>query len=89
MSQGVVGSHGTLGALPGTAFSQISIDALNRRHEFDDGLDIRLTPAAGGFVVSIFHRNSGNKPSLHLITENQDLGDALGKIITMSYLKKE
>jgi len=89
MSQGVVGSHSTLGALPGTSYGQISIDALNRRHEFDDGLDIRLTPAAGGFVVSIFHRNSGNKPSLHLITEDQDLGDALGKIITMSYLKKE
>jgi hypothetical protein len=86
---GVIGSPYTLGAgLSGTSYGQISIDSLNSRHEFDDGLDIRLTPAAGGFVVSIFHRNSGNRPSLHLITEDQDLGAELGKIITVSYLKK-
>jgi hypothetical protein len=71
-SSGVIGSPYAVG-LSGTSYGQISIDSLNSRHEFDDGLDIRLTPAAGGFVVSIFHRNSGNKPSLHL---------------TMCYLKK-
>jgi hypothetical protein len=89
-TSGVIGNPYTLGVgLPGTSYGQLSIDSLNNRHEFDDGLDIRLTPAAGGFVVSIFHRNSGNKPSLHLITEDQDLGAELGKIITVSYLKKE
>ena len=95
MSQGANKAGGVIGspyAISGTglngSYGQITLDSLNNRHEFDDGLDIRLTPAAGGFVVSIFHRNSGNRPSLHLITEDQDLGAELGKIITMSYLKK-
>jgi hypothetical protein len=89
-SSGVIGSPYAISGngLTGS-YGQISLDSLNNRHEFDDGLDIRLTPAAGGFVVSIFHRNSGNRPSLHLITEDQDLGAELGKIITVSYLKKE
>jgi len=87
---GVIGSPYTLGAgLSGTSYGQISIDSLNSRHEFDEGLDIRVTPAAGGCIVSIMHRNAHRRPELHIVTEDQDLGAELGKIITVSYLKKE
>jgi hypothetical protein len=78
-----------LAGIPGASYGQISIDSLTNRHEFDDGLDIRITPAAGGCIVSIMHRNLNRRPELHIVTEDQDLGTELGKIITVSYLKKE
>lgn len=86
----VIGGPYTVGGgLAGASYGQISLSGLEHRHEFDEGLDIRVTPAAGGFIVSIMHRNSNQRPELHIVTENQDLGVELGKIITVSYLKKE
>lgn len=58
------------------------------QHEFDTGLDLRITPAHGGYIVSLSHRNSGTIPELHIVNEDKDLGAEIGKIITMYYLKK-
>ena len=77
------------GGLAAASYGQISLSGLENRHEFDEGLDIRVTPAAGGCIVSIMHRNLNRRPELHIVTEDQDLGTELGKIITVSYLKKE
>ena len=59
------------------------------QHEFDAGIDLRITPAHGGFIISLSHRNTGTIPELHIVTEDKDLGAEIGKIITMSCLKKE
>lgn len=58
-------------------------------HEFDAGMDLRITPANGGYIVSLNHRNTGTVPELHIVTEDKDLGKEIGKIITMSCLKKD
>ena len=59
------------------------------QHEFEAGMDLRITPANGGHIISLSHRNSGAVPELHIVTEDKDLGTEIGKIITMSCLKKE
>jgi len=62
-------------------------DTLN--HEFDQGIDLRITPATGGTIVSVSQRGYGKKADLYIVSSDQDLGAELGKIITMSCLKKE
>ena len=61
-------------------------------HPFGEGLDIRITPANGGTVVSVVPGSnvSGllNKPDIYVISDKDDLGAELGKIITMVCLKQ-
>jgi hypothetical protein len=55
-----------------------------------NGMRFNLYKAAGGFVIEtkIYDdRNDRNINKLHVITEEQDLGDAIGKIITMESLR--
>lgn len=73
--------------MPGTLLG--GTYSIGTQHEFETGMDLRITPAHGGYIISLSHRNSGNVPELHIITEDKDLGTEIGKIITMSYLKKE
>jgi hypothetical protein len=83
---GAVAGQG-YGAIPGTTLG--GTYSVGAQHEFDEGVDIRITPAAGGFIISVNHRNYGTRPDLHIVTEDKDLGAEIGKIITMSYLKKD
>ncbi len=84
-----------LGAVAGTGYSGmpgVSLGgtySIGHQHEFDEGVDLRVTPANGGFIISVNHRNSGTRPELHIVTNDQDLGTEISKIITMSYLKKD
>lgn len=83
-----------IGAVAGTGYGLPGVTlggtySIGTQHEFDEGIDIRVTPAAGGFIVSVSHRNYGTRPELHIVTEDKDLGAEIGKIITMSCLKKE
>ena len=54
------------------------------------GMRMQIYKASGGFVVETrsydTHRDR-NLTSMHVITEDQDLGDALGKIVMMEALK--
>jgi hypothetical protein len=59
----------------------------NNHHPFD-GMDIRITRASNGMIVSIKDDNR-SQGELHVIHDNEDMGQELGKIITMSVLKKE
>ena len=60
------------------------------QHEFNHGIDIRVTPANGGYIVSISPRTGyGQVPELHIVSDEQDLGAEIGKIITLACLKKE
>jgi hypothetical protein len=56
-----------------------------------DGMRMQIYKASGGYVVetrSYDHHKDRNLNSIHVITENQDLGDALGKIVMMETLKR-
>ena len=55
-----------------------------------NGMRFTLYKASGGFVVETKvydERNDRNVNRLHVITEDMDLGDELGKIITMESLR--
>lgn len=54
------------------------------------GMRLQIYRASGGFVVetcSYDRRNDRNNNSMHVITEDQDLGEALSKIVMMEALK--
>ena len=55
-----------------------------------EGMRLQIYKASGGFVVetrSYDRRTDRNSNSMHVITDDQDLGDALGKIVMMEALK--
>jgi hypothetical protein len=92
MSQGytnIYGSGGSSGLSIGASVPSISITELgSHNHEFD-GMDIRITVANNGTIVSVKKDGYGSKPDLYVVHDNQDLGQEIGKIITMACLKKE
>lgn len=78
----------TLGAGGAGGYGSISIgDVYGSKHQFE-GLDLRVTPANGGYIVSIANE-PGSKATLYIIAEEQDLGQEIGKLITMLCLRKE
>jgi hypothetical protein len=55
-----------------------------------NGMRFNLYKANGGFVIETRlydERNDRNINKLHVITEDKDLGEELGKIITMESLR--
>jgi hypothetical protein len=74
--------------LPGIVAQDIgNVFKFKEEHMFS-GLDIRITPAHGGTIISV-SQGAGNSPTLYVVGEGQDLGAEVGKIITMTCLKKE
>ena len=56
-----------------------------------EGMRMQIYKASGGYVVetrSYDSHKDRNFNSMHVITEEQDLGDALGKIVMMEALKR-
>ncbi len=56
-----------------------------------EGMRLHIYRASGGYVVetrSYDHHKDRNFNTMHVITEDQDLGDALGKIVMMEALKR-
>jgi len=56
-----------------------------------EGMRLQVYKASGGYVIetrSYDHNKDRNLNSMHVITEDQDLGDALGKIVMMEALKR-
>ena len=56
-----------------------------------DGMRMQIYKASGGYVVETRSYDSHKDRhfnSMHVITEDQDLGDAIGKIIMMEALKR-
>jgi hypothetical protein len=52
------------------------------------GMSIRIVPANGGIIVSIRDENKiVGDSELYIVSNEQDLGAEIGKIITMHYLK--
>ena len=56
-----------------------------------DGMRLQIYKASGGFVVETrsYDRNRDrNQNSMHVIRDDQDLGEALGKIVMMEALQR-
>jgi outer membrane lipoprotein SlyB len=76
------------GAIAGSMMGTAHMGAADV-HQFR-GLDLRITAATGGYIVSIQSPNQyGRDPELYIVHEDQDLGLEIGKIITIHYLKKD
>ena len=55
-----------------------------------DGMRFQLYRASGGYVVETRYydrRNDRNENKMYIITESQDVGHEIGKIITMESLR--
>jgi hypothetical protein len=52
------------------------------------GMSIRIVPANGGTIISIRDENVVGNSDLYIIPESGDIGQEIGKIITLHYLKK-
>lgn len=83
MSIGAMGAGGS----PGIDTITIGGLASMSGHKFD-GMDIRITHAHGGYIISL-HTDRSRSPDLYIVTEDKELGEEIGKIITMHCLKKE
>ena len=55
------------------------------------GINLTVAQATGGWIVQINHRSfvQNESPDLYIISEDADFDRELGKIITMSCLRKE
>ncbi len=56
-----------------------------------EGMRMQIYKASGGYVVetrTYDNHKDRQHHSMHVITEEQDLGDALGKIVMMEALKR-
>ncbi len=56
-----------------------------------DGMRLQVYKANGGYVIETRgydHHKDRSINTMHVITEDQDLGDALGKIVMMEALKR-
>lgn len=59
-------------------------------HLESDGMRLQIYKASGGYVVETrtYDRvKDRSHNTMHVITEDQDLGDALGKIVMMEALR--
>jgi hypothetical protein len=55
-----------------------------------DGMRLQIYKASGGFVVETRQydrRTDRHNNTMHVVTEEQDLGQALGKIVMMEALR--
>jgi hypothetical protein len=68
----------------------ISQDVVETAQLESDGMRLQVYKASGGYVVetrSYDRRKDQNNNSMHVITDEEDLGDRIGKIIMMEALK--
>lgn len=49
------------------------------------GFMLKVIPARGGIVVTAF-KGSGDNGEIYVIADGKDVGEEIGKIITMHYL---
>lgn len=55
-----------------------------------EGMNFTIHPAAGGYILEyrVYDRKNDRQDNkLHIITQDQDLGESIGKIITMEILR--
>lgn len=55
-----------------------------------DGMNFTIHPASGGYILEYRHydrKNDRNDNKLHIINDDQNLGESIGKIITLEILR--
>ena len=70
--------------------ADIQQDVIETARFSSDGMRFQLYRASGGYVVetrSYDHRNDRSDTKMYVITEDQDVGHEIGKIITMESLR--
>jgi hypothetical protein len=68
----------------------ISQDCVETAQLESDGMRLQVYKASGGYVVetrSYDRRKDQNNNTIHVITDEEDLGERIGKIIMMEALK--
>ena len=78
----------SIGAIGAGQLHTIDISGQQSNHPYRGGYDIRITPATGGYIISVVTANTFVEPELHIVTDSQDLGAAVNQIITMHCLRK-
>lgn len=71
--------------------ASLRIDHSSHKIDSDKGIRFQVYKASGGFVVEtcFYDRHKDrHHNSLHIITDDQDLGAQIGRIITMETLKQ-
>lgn len=69
-----------------SASASVREDRLN-----SDGMSFRIHRASGGMIVEHTHydrKTDENHNSIHIVTDDQDLGEQLSKIITIEMLRR-
>ena len=76
----------------GQQFSKLASSASIREDRLNsDGMSFRIHRASGGMIVEHTHydrKTDENHNSIHIITDDQDLGEQLAKIITIEMLRR-
>lgn len=68
----------------------VSLQPVETNQLDSDGMRLQIYKASGGFVVEtrrFDRRTDQNINTMHVITDDQDIGDALGKIVMMEALR--
>ena len=71
-------------------FQTKSVDSISSNQISKEGMNFTIHPAAGGYILEyrVYDRkNDRNDNKLHIINEDQDLGESIGKIITLEILR--
>ena len=72
-------------------FQTKSVDSISSNQISKEGMNFTIHPAAGGYIleyrVNYDHKNERSNNKLHIINEDQDLGESIGKIITLEILR--
>jgi hypothetical protein len=81
----------TLNAISmGQAIGQVSLRSEPNRLDTQPDLSFRMFRAENGYVMQVHHsdrKTERQHVNLHVITEDQDLGQAISHIITLESLK--
>lgn len=71
-------------------FQTKCVDSIPSNQISKEGMNFTIHPAAGGYILEyrVYDRkNDRNDNKLHIINEDQDLGESIGKIITLEILR--
>ena len=74
-----------------TKISRLGIDRSSPRIDSDKGIRFQVYKATGGFVIetSMYDRQKDRHyQSLHIVADDKNLGEEIGKIITVEALKQ-
>lgn len=70
--------------------ADIPVQEIETARLSSEGMRFQLYRASGGYVIetrTYDHRNDRNDIKMYVITEDQDVGQEIGKIITMESLR--